>query len=211
MLYLRQQDTGAALRRTCRRRGGDTEAAWIRRATDNPYARRRGLAGFDGMVAYWSDFGALADGLFGRLDLPRLAIGAGPGAWAAAGPRALRFLGLDPGLDPAPPPAPPAHLARLAGEYRAVDGDRPTRCRVSLRRGTLSLDGVPHVWPRTRLLADEPPPAPAAFTVESLPFRVRFDEVGDPASGERWRRLRLSGPELLWGRVDATYRRVADD
>jgi hypothetical protein len=206
LLYLRQPDVGAALRRVCRRRGGATEAAWIRRATENPYARRRGLAGLAGMVAFWSAFGALADDLFGRVELPRLALETGPGAWPGATARALRALGLPPARDPAPPPE---QLARYAGGYvrASAAGDRPARCRVALRRGALTLDGVPHVWPRTRLVAEGPAFLPAAFALESLPFRVQFVENGDAPGGEVSLQMRLSGPELIWGRVDATYTR----
>jgi thymidylate kinase len=207
LLYLRQPDVGAALRRTCRRRGGDTETTWIRRATQNPYARRLGLQGFDGLVAFWSAFGALTDDLFARLDLPRLSLEAGARTWAGATTQALRTLGLPLTRDPQPPPE---QLARYAGEYvrPGAGGDRPERCLVSLRRGTLSLDGAPHVWPRTRLLPDGPARRPPAdFVLESLPFRVHFSEAGNNSGAAARLRMRLSGPELIWGRVDATYLR----
>jgi thymidylate kinase len=205
LLYLRQPDVGAAVRRTCRRRGGATEAAWTRRATQNPYARRRGLEGFAGMVAFWSAYGALADALFEEVDLPKLAVEVGPGAWAGASAGALRFLGLPPARDPAPPPE---QLARYTGAYIRTDGDRPARCEVALRRGALSLDGAPGVWPRTRLIADGPSVPPAAFALESLPFRAEFDAIAAAPGGETGLRMRLSGPELLRGRVDATYLRA---
>jgi hypothetical protein len=179
----------------------------VRRATQNPYARRRGLEGFAGTVAFWSAFGALADDLFGRVDPPKLALGAGPGAWTASTARALRFLGLPPVRDPAPPPE---QLARFAGGYIRVGagGDRPARCEVALRRGGLVLDGVPGVWPRTRLIAEGPAAPPAAFALESLPFRAEFDAVAGAPGEEEGLRMRLSGPELVRGRVDATYLRV---
>jgi hypothetical protein len=63
------------------------------------------------------------------------------------------------------------------------------------------------VWPRTRLVADGPVVPPAAFVLESLPFRVQFVEAGGASGEEASLQMRLSGPELIWGRVDATYLR----
>ena len=113
LLRLRQPDAGAAVARVWRRRGAAAGAA-IRRATDNPYARRRGLTGRAGAAAYWTAFDALVDDLFARLDLPRLALQTGPPTWSGATTRALRALGL-PARRPPAPPAPA--LARLAGAY----------------------------------------------------------------------------------------------
>jgi hypothetical protein len=130
-----------------------------------------------------------------------------PGAWRRAERRALRFLDLPPMPDPA---LPPATLARYAGTYVRAGVRRgeapPSRCKVRLRHGALFIDGVPHVWPNTRLLATDDAQGNASersFALESLPFAVAFDPAGESPD----LRLRISGPELLWGAVDATYLR----
>lgn len=43
-------------------------------------------------------------------------------------------------------------------------------CQVRVEGKPLILDGLPYVWPRTRLIPD----GTATFAIESLPFMVEF-------------------------------------
>ncbi len=50
--------------------------------TEWPYARRRGLAGLDGLIALYRQYRALTDRLFAELDMPKIGIENSPQQWA---------------------------------------------------------------------------------------------------------------------------------
>ena len=58
---------------------------WVKYQVDwklqAPYSRRRGLSGFDGLIALYKDYRALTDQLYGGLDLDKLAIENSQQAW----------------------------------------------------------------------------------------------------------------------------------
>jgi hypothetical protein len=198
VVYLYQDDVGAALRKVVQRRGGDTEAGFIRRTSDSPYGKRQGLEGFDGAVRYWTDFRALADRLFDRCPFAKLAIENSAGDWPAYEARMLEFLQLSRAPDDLPRAEDPS---RFVGAYRPAGSATGPECRISLEGGCLWLDGVDIVWRNTRLL----PRGSARFAVQSLPFAVTFGEgsTGDVVG------LHLTGPDMLQGAVDRRYARRA--
>jgi len=194
LIYFYQADVAGALRRICDRRGGDTEQGFIYRATDNPYGRRKGLAGFDGMAAYWTDYRAITDREFDAADFHKLAIENGAGDWLAYYRQILEFLDL-PDLPDVSIAA--EHLERLVGTYRSVDDAVTRRCIVRFEGERLVVDGVPQAWPSSPIV----PESPLIFAVESLPTHITLTE---DASGDI-DRMFVSGPDLLNGVVDAVF------
>jgi hypothetical protein len=83
LVYFHQADVAQAIRRICAERGDE----WVRYQVDwklqSPYARRRGLAGLDGLIELYRGYRVLTDTLFAQLDLPRLAIENSSHDWPA--------------------------------------------------------------------------------------------------------------------------------
>jgi len=199
VIYLSQQDIGRALRRIIERRGRDTEEFLVGRTTGNPYGKRLGLQGFEGLIRHWTDFRALTDGLFARCPFEKLAIENSAGDWRAYEARMLDFLGLPQLADDEPPPA---GLHRFAGIYARIGQEDGEDCRVELAADGLLLEGLDIVWTRSRLL----PRGGARFAVQSLPFEVTFEEADSGGVTG----LRLAGPGMLHGPVDRRYARIPD-
>lgn len=200
LIYLYQDDVGAALRRICRRRGGDTERQFIRKATESVYGKRHGLRGFDGMVAFWRRYRAITDGAFARIRFPKLAIENAAGDWLAYQRAALQFLDL-----------PTAHvseavthdLGRFVGDYRSHGGDAEVACRVRMANDALLIDDLPFVWPGNRLI----PISVNRFAVESFPLTVQFEEDRTGAIEG----MVLTGAALLSGTIDYRFVRHRDE
>lgn len=194
LIYLYQNDVAGALRSICERRGGNTEQRFIRNATASPYGKQRQLHGFAGMATLWTDYRAFTDQALARLGFPGLAIENSAGDWSTYQRQAVRFLGLPESTEPL---ILDRRFARFTGIYRYWDGGIEQSCTVHLEDGELFLDGVPHIWPRNRLIAR----TGNVFDVESLPLEVTFAE-GASGSVER---MILTGPELLSGPVNTVF------
>jgi thymidylate kinase len=198
LIYFYQEDVAAALRRFHARRGGATEQE-MNAALQNPYSRRRGLQGFDGLVTYWTDYRCFTDAALATIDIATLAIDTTAGDWATYQRQIRDFLDLPP-VDETPLSL--DYLERLVGTYRFQGDDERPACQVSLAAdGHLLIDGLPAVWPRTRLV----PIAPNTFAVESLPFTIVFEEAAAAASTT----MRVIGPALLFGAPAGAYVRTS--
>jgi hypothetical protein len=200
LVYFRQDDLAASLRRLCDRRGAAIERSYVERSTQSAYGKRRGLQGFSGMVAFWTAFRHLTDAAFAGSAMPKLAIDTSTGDWPAYQRQIADFLALPPAAEKLT--TPPAALERFTGRYSRTVNDRQETCSVELLDGNLSLDGVPEIWPHNRLL----PEGDTLFAVESLPLDVTF---ADDASGVAVS-LAVTGPAFLGGSVTRTYARVSD-
>jgi thymidylate kinase len=196
LIYFRQEDVARSLRRLVDRRGGITEQRFVQKAVQSEYGQRRQLAGFDGMVAYWTAYRQVTDTAFARSSLPRLAIETSAGDWPTYRHEVLAFLDLPPLAEV---DVPAVVLQEYVGMYTFGDGDGHDSATVSMDGDALILDGVPCVWPRSRLL----PRLDGKLDVESLPFAVRFerDAFGTVV------RMVIAGPELLGGSPPAVLTR----
>lgn len=192
LIYLYQQDLAHALERICERRGSETRERLITWATESAHGKRRGLQGFDGMVRYWQDYRVLIDDAFARFNGAKLGIENSAGAWETYEQNVLDFLDL-PGEENVVEDHPLSH-AQYIGTYCSEEEN----CHVLLEDDQLLIDGVSLVWQRTRLI----PHARNVFAIQSLPFQVVFEENshGD-ISG-----MRITGPELLQGKVDRLFK-----
>ena len=99
-----------------------------KRAVESPFGKGRGLAGFDGLVAYWQAWRDLADAAFERLPIAKLAVDTTDGDWPTYDRAIAAFLGLPP-LPPIPR-LPAAELELLAGTY--VDPSDGHTCRIAV-------------------------------------------------------------------------------
>jgi hypothetical protein len=82
LIYLHQDDIDGAIRAISKERGEkwvDYQVDW---KLQSPYARRRGLAGIDGLIALYRDYRAMTDQLFAALDIPKISIETSRHEWA---------------------------------------------------------------------------------------------------------------------------------
>lgn len=191
IIYFYQTDIGAALKKICTRRGGDTEKNFVRAATQSPYGKSRGLNGFRGMVAYWKDYRDITDGAFQGLAHHKIAIDNSEGNWPQYNRKISEFLGIDKSDEV--PMVLQQNLQHFVGTYQAVK-DVSLESSIQIESGNLIADGLPQVWTRSTLI----PKSSNVFDVQSLPFQVRF--VEDDAI-----RMYLTGPTLLDGPVDYKF------
>jgi len=194
LIYLYQRDVPAALARICARRGGTTEERLIRNATDSPYGTERQLHGFAGMATLWTDYRLFTDEAFARVGFAKLAIENSAGDWAGDERQVVRFLGL-PEMQGRLFSA--DQIERFTGTYQYRENGIERSCAVFVQDDALFLDGLSHVWPRSRLIAR----ADMLFDIESLPFVVTFTE---DASGSI-EGMSLTGPELLSGPINTVF------
>ena len=200
LVYFRQDDLAASLRRLCDRRGAAIERSYVERSTQSAYGKRRGLQGFSGMAAFWTAFRHLTDAAFAGSAMPKLAIDTSTGDWPAYQRQIADFLALPPVAEKLT--MPPTALARFVGRYSRTVNDHQETCSVELLDGNLSLDGVPETWPNSRLL----PKVGTTFAVESLPLEVTF-AVGVAGVAVS---LAVTGPAFLAGPVTRTYARMSE-
>lgn len=82
LIYFRQDDIDSAIRVVAAERG----PAWVNYQVDwklgSPYARRRSLAGLDGLIALYREYRTLTDRLFAVLDIPKISIESSRQEWA---------------------------------------------------------------------------------------------------------------------------------
>lgn len=190
LIYFYQTDIGGALNKICTRRGGDTEKNFIQAATQSPYGISRGLEGFEGMVAYWEDYRRMTDEAFQSMTCPKIAIDNSEGNWPAYKLKLSEFLGIEPSDEN---PTNEQDLEHYVGTFLA-EREGGMDCTFQIESGNLIADGLPQVWPRTRLI----PLSANVFAVQSLPFQVRFTE-------DDCTRVELTGPALLSGPVHYTF------
>jgi hypothetical protein len=82
LIYFYQDDVDSAIRAVSAQRGDkwvDYQTNW---KLESPYARRRGLAGRDGLIALYRQYRALTDRLFADLDMPKIRIENSSRQWA---------------------------------------------------------------------------------------------------------------------------------
>ncbi len=181
LVYLRQEDIAKAFERNFRDRGDGFKDYVIRYATGTPFARKRGLTGYDGMLAFWREFVSLTDELFHRYSGKKLMIDNSARDWHSYNRQVLEFLSI--------PLVPEPNLSQsearsYVGTYQDErDGRQFT---IQYANGILSANLFLNV--RTRLI----PKAEAVFYAEGWHFEVSFEknESGDV------RTMRIGGRDV---------------
>jgi hypothetical protein len=92
VVYLRQPGVAAALRAVCGLRGESWERYQVGWKLSSPYAKRRGLVGFDGLVSLHESYRALCDELFEGLAVPKARVEL-DGDWARVRREIEAFVG----------------------------------------------------------------------------------------------------------------------
>jgi hypothetical protein len=164
LVYLTQRDVPAALERNFRDRGAGFQEFVVGYATGTPYARARGLQGYDGMVVFWRDFVALTDELFDRYAIDKLKIENSAGEWERYNRQVMDFLSL-PTLDE--PAVSEEQARRLVGTYR--DEVQGRAFPVVYEEGRLLINFFQTVW--THLIPD----GEGAFSTAGWYFEIRFE------------------------------------
>ena len=199
LIYMRQEDVGAGMRRIAERRGMGWIEGKAKQYEGLPYNRERGLKGPEGLVAYWQDYQQLADELFERSALAKRMVRVEPRDWEAGWREIAAFLELPEGATrgAAADAAAVGQLERYVGTYSYVRAGKEAECRVTLEEGRLYVDGLEDMWRHTPLvpMGDAGDAGDARFGVESYPIELAFERREDGAV----HLARLNGPQPLWG------------
>jgi thymidylate kinase len=200
LIYFYQADVALALTRVGLARGGEWSDDMVRRHTSTPYAKRGRLVGVAGYHDFWRSYQALSNELFERSALDRIKVEASAGEWGRYRSEVMEFLELSVADRPRPGND---DTLDCVGTYtqRSNDGTTMT-VDISKQDGDLFASGLPHLWPRNRLV----PVSTDTYQVVSFPCEIRFER---DASG-RICRLVARGPELLSGPLDLALTRSGD-
>jgi hypothetical protein len=82
LVYFHQDDIAGAIRSVAAQRGEKWVDYQLNWKLESPYAKRRGLAGLDGLIALYREYRVLTDRLFADLDIPKISIENSRQEWA---------------------------------------------------------------------------------------------------------------------------------
>jgi hypothetical protein len=82
LIYFHQDDIDRAIRAVSAQRGDKWVDYQVNWKLESPYARRRGLAGLDGLIALYRQYRTLTDQLFADIDIPKISIENSRRQWA---------------------------------------------------------------------------------------------------------------------------------
>jgi hypothetical protein len=200
LIYLYQDDVARTLTRLCEARGHRWADSFVERSTQSPFARRRSLRGFAGLIAYWTEYQHFTERCFEAFGGAKLKIEGSAGNWSRYQEQTAQFFGLS-RIDV--DQLSENDLRRFVGTYEptAARTDRAP-VQIRLENGNLYASGLPEMWPRNRLSAV----TSLTFQVVSFPCSLEFvaDESGEICE------LRLRGGELLFGQLNQVYVRRDD-
>jgi len=182
LVYLTPSDLETNFRNVVESRGERMLELWIKAHDQYPYSQRASASGYPGFIAFWKQFGEIADRAFERLGISKLRQELSDGDRTPSYASVLRFLDLaaveTSGLMPP--------LECLAGEYVSAD-DADAVCKVCVQDEHLLVRideptiGVDHgpigCFREVRLIRE----GPNDFYVEAWPHVVQFTEDGTGA------------------------------
>ncbi len=82
LIYFHQNDVDRAIRAVSTQRGEKWVDYQVNWKLELPYAKRRGLVGFDGLIALYREYRVLTDQLYADLDIPKISIENSRQEWA---------------------------------------------------------------------------------------------------------------------------------
>ncbi len=82
LIYFHQRDVDSAIRTVSTQRGERWVNYQVNWKLESPYAKRRGLAGLDGLITLYRHYRALTDQLFASLEIPKISIENSEQEWA---------------------------------------------------------------------------------------------------------------------------------
>ena len=193
VIHLRPMDVEACWADVRRRRGEVWITAAITRNIDRgPRCRRLGLAGFSGLISYWSEFLQLVDALQDQLAVPWHRVEVDPRRRDAVQATVMQLMGLPTEIGPTF-----REPIVCTGRYESQGAQVAEIVRVP--EGGLAVVGLPGIWPVTDLV----PVAPGKFDLRGLPWELALevDGVGEVSGFE------VRGPALLGAELPGPYRR----
>lgn len=192
LIYLSQHDSMTALSRWLTRWGGNMEQSAIATITASNYGKQHDLAGFDGLLRFWSDYHQMTDRAFSRFPFMKRNIENTTGNWMHSQQQVLDFLDVLSTDDLA---LSSEELQQFVGHYQSLDHGEG--CVVEYENEYLFLRGPAVVWQKNKLI----PVAFDTFEIQSLPFVISFftNEQG------LVERLKMSGPKQLLHTVNHIY------
>ena len=137
LIYFRQHDVAAHVRRICDIRGPEFEAELTANMERTPYFRHRDLRGYEGLVRLWSETQRITDTLVPEYSIRKLMLETSGGDWGAYRRRACAALSLPEDRHAVGV----RDLARFTGSYSSHDGAMAQRCEVVLEEGRLIVRG----------------------------------------------------------------------
>jgi hypothetical protein len=191
LVYLARRDPEAAFRTLGESRGLSWLLHHVANSAGYTFVQARGLAGLEGLLAYWRAHADLCGTIVDRIGLPKLALDVDGGDWAGRRRQICEFVGAPLEDEPAPEAA---ELAPMAGRY----GDGRREVTVEMGEGRLVVRGL--FWPTTLL-----PVRRNVFDLESWPVRVSFDHDG----AGHVRAFHCTGPGLAWSGPLGVFKRLA--
>lgn len=192
VIHLRPVDVEACWADVRRRRGEAWTTATISRIIDrSPRCRRLGLAGFPGLVSYWSEFLQLADALQDELAVPWHRVEVDPRRRDAVQTAVMHLMGL------------PAEIGPELDEPIACTGryENATGQEVEIVRagdGGLAVVGLPGIWQITDLVRV----ATSTCDLRGVPWEMAFEVDAGEVLG-----FEVRGPALLDADLPGPYRR----
>lgn len=189
LVYLTQSDVKKALAENFRRRGVGFKDFVIQLATTTPYARHRGLTGYEGMIDFWQDFVALTDQLYNRFRFQKTALQNSACNWDSQKQQVVEFLSI--------PYIAEKQLSEdeavdITGTYKDVQSDK--EFIVQYHNQTLSANIFLDDW--TRLI----PQSENSFIAEGWHFLIRFKQ---DKSGKT-RTLQIDGEDVDYHSLTGT-------
>ena len=91
LIYFRQDDPAASLKKICALRGQAFEDELIHNMEKFPYLSQRGLKGLDGVAMLWSDIRTITDDLFDKYTIPKISFETSDGNWQKYRQEILKF------------------------------------------------------------------------------------------------------------------------
>jgi hypothetical protein len=198
LIYLRRGDVGQALRAICDDRRSDRfETGLIERLARTPYGRAYAVSDFRGLTGFYQRFVDIADELFERFQIPKLAVDPDVG-WAECERSITGFLGLPAMQDP---PTAVARPSRYVGRYKDAQSD--DELEVAGDVGGLYLADAR----RTRLFCK----SEDRFHVQSIGVELWFEDESEEKFGVLRLVGNLPGLSQVWLRAQAMAARPRDE
>ena len=135
LIYFRQTDVAAHVRKICDIRGKGFEAELIANMERTPFFRDRGLRGIAGIVRLWSETQQITDDLIPVYTIRKLTFEASRGDWEDYREQTRNLLSLPEERHVVSV----SDLAPLTGSYWYREGDSVQRCDVVLEGARLTV------------------------------------------------------------------------
>ena len=165
LVYLAPKDIARAFEQNFRNRGEGFKDSAIQYVTSTPYGKKKGLEGYDGVVALGRDFVAITDELFEEYRIKKLRIDISGGDWDSYNRRVMEFLSIPLVLEPV---VCKGEAMKFVGRYR----DRKTDQEFLVEYENEAL--VINLWEKVKSKLIRR--VESVFCAEGWPYEILFEE-----------------------------------